>query len=126
MTPHLAEMREDMLEEGFIPNRYAEVSEHDIEDYLEQYRQRDPSYSSGYAYLPDLNDESVRILEMLDPQMDSKNTEVLARAMNKMLVAVPAVGAGVGALSSGQNEYRKGGKFKVRKAKQYGYSVRKK
>ena len=121
-SPFLAEMREDMLSKGYISNRYQEVTDDLMDRYLKDYygarNVSTPSTAAG--------NQNVRILEIMDRNVGPYNRGVLKDAMNKMLVGVPAVGAGVGAMSGDTPEYKMGGKFKVRKAKRYGYSVRKK
>jgi len=120
-TPFLAEMREDMLQKGFINNRQQEVSEGLMDTYLDDYfKNRDllaPSTDAGV--------EGVRILEIMDPNTGAYNRDILKEAVNKMLIGVPAVGAGAAALSNGGSEFGKGGQFKVRKHKAGGYMVRK-
>jgi hypothetical protein len=123
-TPFLAEMREDMLSKGYITDRLQKVDDNLMERYLQDY------YSGKDLYNPtlDYGKENVRILEIMDP-FKRENATVLKDAMNKMLVAVPAVGAaGVAAGTTADDgaSYYNGGKLKLRKAKSYGMGVRKK
>jgi hypothetical protein len=129
MTPHLAELREALVDEGIMPHRYSATTPEQIEKYLRQYRQKDPSYASGYPYIPEMNPESSRLLEMLNPESDAQNARAISKALNKMLVAVPAVGAaGVAAGTTAQegSTYYKGGKLKLKKSAACGMRVAKK
>ena len=124
-SPFLSEMREDMLKKGFISDRYEVVDDALIDRYLKQYySRRDVSRPTT-----DYNTGTIRILEIMDPNTGAYNRGVLKDALNKMLVAVPAVGAaGVAAGTSAEDgsSYYKGGKLKLKKAKSYGIGVRKK
>ena len=113
-----------MLSKGYITDRLQKVDDDLMERYLQDY------YSGKDLFNPtlDYGTENVRILEIMDP-FKRENATVLKDAMNKMLVAVPAVGAaGVAAGTTADDgaSYYNGGKLKLRKAKSYGMGVRKK
>ena len=121
-SPFLAEMREDMLEKGFISSRHDVVDDAMVDRYLKDY------YSGKNVSRPttDFDTGRIRILEIMDPNTGPYNRDVLKRALNKMLVAVPAVGAaGVAAGTSADDgsSYYKGGKLKLKKEKRYGMRV---
>lgn len=129
MTPFAAELREALVDEGIMRHRHDYVTPEQIEKYLHQYRMRDPSYASGYPYIPEMNAESIRILEVLNPESDAQNARAISKALNKMLVAVPAVGAaGVAAGTTAEegSTYYKGGKLKLKKSAACGMRVAKK
>jgi hypothetical protein len=121
-SPFLSELREDMLDKGYISHRYQEVDDDIMDRYLKDYYGRLGSEMRS----TEPGNTGVRILEIMDDNTGPYNRGVLKDAINKMLVGVPAVGAGAAALSSDENQYGKGGKFKLRKAKKCGCSVRKK
>ena len=120
-TPFLAEVREDMLDKGFISHRYDPVDEGLMDRYLKDYWKgkdvNNPSTAKGT--------EGVRLVELMDnsESVGKYNRELLAEAMNKMLVAVPAVGAAglaAGTTAENQSSYYKGGKLKLKKHKRAG------
>lgn len=120
-TPFLAEVREDMLDKGFISHRYDPVDEGLMDRYLKDYWKgkdvNNPSTAKGT--------EGVRLVELMDnsESVGKYNRELLTEAMNKMLVAVPAVGAAglaAGTTAENQSSYYKGGKLKLKKHKRAG------
>jgi hypothetical protein len=73
--------------------------------------------------------QNIRILEIMDSNTGPYNRSVLKDAMNKMLVAVPAIGAAGAAAQSRDDDgstYYKGGKMKLKKSCGCGMRVRKK
>ena len=123
-SPFLAEMREDMFSKGFINSRHDVVDDAMVDRYLKDY------YSGKDVSRPttDFDTGRIRILEIMDPNTGPYNRGVLKKALNKMLVAVPAVGAaGVLSQTSGEDpsSYYKGGKLKLKKVKGCGMSVTK-
>ena len=129
MTPYLSELREALVDEGVMSGRHARTTPEQIQEYLHQYRLREPSYGSGYPYIPGMDPESVRIIEVLNPASDAKNAKALSKALNKMLVAVPAVGAAgvaAGTTAEGGSTYYKGGKLNLKKSAACGMRVAKK
>tara|TARA_X000001316_G_scaffold3893_1_gene836 strand:- start:17791 stop:19521 length:1731 start_codon:yes stop_codon:yes gene_type:complete len=125
MTPHLAELREQLVAEGVMKDRYSPVTSSDIQKYITNYRRRDPNFNQG-AYTPQMEEDATRIIEYLDPKEDAANSLAIAKALNKMLVAVPAVGAAgvaAGTTADDGSSYYKGGKLKLKKEKQYGMRV---
>jgi hypothetical protein len=128
MTPHLAELREQLVAEGIMKDRYSPITAADMQKYITNYRKRDPNFrpSSPDSYTPQMGEDGVRILEYLDPSQDKANASALSRALNKMLVAVPAVGAAgvaAGTTADDGSSYYKGGKLKLKKEKRYGMRV---
>jgi len=121
-SPFLSEMREDMLDRGYISDRYQTIGNDILDRYLNDYYGR----LGSAARSTDPGNQNIRILEIMDSNTGPYNRGVLRDALNKMLVGVPVVGAGASALSSDENQYGKGGKFKLRKAKKCGCSVKKK
>ena len=124
-SPFLSEMREDMLKKGFISSRHDVVDDALIDRYLKDYySRRDVSRPTT-----DYNTGTIRILEIMDPNTGPYNAGVLKKALNKMLVAVPAVGAAgvaAGASADDGSAYYNGGKLRLKKSKSYGMGVRKK
>lgn len=128
MTPHLAELREQLVAEGIMKDRYSPITAADMQKYITNYRKRDPNFipSNPESYTPQMGEEGVRILEYLDPSQDKANASALSKALNKMLVAVPAVGAAgiaAGTTADSGSSYYKGGKLKLKKEKRYGMRV---
>lgn len=118
-TPFLSEMREDMLSKGYISHRHQEVTDEMMDRYLKDY------YSTRNVSTPSTaaGNQNVRILEIMDPNTGPYNRGVLKDAMNKMLVAVPVVGAAgvaAGTTAEDQSSYYKGGKLKLKKHKRAG------
>mgnify|MGYP003132359946 FL=1 len=121
-TPFLSEMREDMLSKGYISHRHQEVTDNLMDRYLKDY------YGARNVSTPstDAGNKNVRILEIMDPNTGAYNRGVLKDALNKMLVAVPAVGAAgiaAGTTADSGSSYYKGGKLKLKKEKRYGMRV---
>ena len=121
-TPFLSEMREDMLGKGYIGGRYEDVTDDVMNRYLRDY------YGSRNTMSPTTSpgNKNVRILEIMDPNTGAYNSGILKDAMNKMLVAVPAVGAaGVAAGTSADDSssYYNGGKLKLKKSKKRGIRI---
>lgn len=121
-TPFLSEMREDMLSKGYISHRHQEVTDNLMDRYLKDY------YGARNVSTPstDVGNKNVRILEIMDPNTGGYNRGVLKDALNKMLVAVPAVGAAgvaAGTTADDGSSYYKGGKLKLKKEKRCGMRV---
>ena len=128
MTPHLSELREQLVAEGIMKDRYSPITAADMQKYITNYRKRDPNFipSNPESYTPQMGEEGVRILEYLDPSQDKANASALSKALNKMLVAVPAVGAAgiaAGTTADSDSSYYNGGKLKLKKEKKYGMRV---
>lgn len=121
-TPFLSEMREDMLSKGYISHRHQEVTDDLMDRYLKDY------YSTRNVSTPSTaaGNQNVRILEIMDRNVGPYNRSILKDAMNKMLVAVPAVGAAgvaAGTTAEDPSSYCQGGKLKLKKYKRGGMRV---
>lgn len=119
-TPFLAELRQDMIDKGVISGRNANVTEQDILRFVDDHYA--PEKRRMFADMAFLNEpESLRILELFPADARNaagvSNAKVMADQMNKL----SAVLIGTGGAAAATQDFKYGGKFKIKKKKKPGY-----
>jgi hypothetical protein len=119
-TPMLAELKQDMIDKGVIASRSTDVTESDIFRFLDEYYA--PEKKRKFADQAIMGEPtSLRILELFDPAAKNasgvRNAKIMADQMNKL----SAVLIGTGGAAAATQDFKYGGKFKIKKKKKPGY-----
>lgn len=119
-TPFLAELRQDMIDKGVISARNTTVTEQDVLRFVDDYY--GPEKRRMFADMAFLDDPgSLRMLELFPADAKNaagvSNARVMADQMNKL----SAIAIGTGAAAT--QDYKYGGKFKVKKKRKPGYKT---
>ena len=105
-----AEAKQDLVEEGIIPNLDAKVTKQDVLKFYNERYAPEQLRKMGDEPIMD-HPQSLRLFEMFDPNVGD-NAQKIAEFMNRL----SAVAVGTGAAAASQ-EYGIGGKYKVKKNK---------
>ena len=119
-TPMLAELKQDMIDKGVIAARSTDVTESDILRFFDEYYT--PEKKRKFADQAIMRDPgSLRILELFDPTRTNasgvRNAQIMADQMNKL----SAVLLGTGGAAAATQDFKYGGKFKIKKKTTAGY-----
>jgi len=106
-----AEAKQDLVEEGIIPNLDAKVTKQDVLKFYNERYAPEQLRKMGDEPIMD-HPQSLRLFEMFDPNVGD-NAQKIAEFMNRL----SAVAVGTGAAAAASQEYGKGGKYKVKKNK---------
>ena len=119
-TPMLAELKQDMIDKRVIAARSTDVKESDVlRFYDDHYAPEKKRRFVDQAIMSDPS--SLRILELFDPTRTNangvRNAKIMADQMNKL----SAVLIGAGGAAAATQDFKYGGKIKVKKKKKPGY-----
>jgi hypothetical protein len=105
-----AEAKQDLVEEGIIPDLDATVTKQDVLKFYNERYAPEQLRKIGDEPIMD-HPQSLRLFEMFDPNVGD-NAQKIAEFMNRL----SAVAVGTGAAAASQ-EYGTGGKYKIKKNK---------
>ena len=116
--PFLGEAKQQLVETGVIPSLESTVTKQDVLKFYDDLYAPEKLRRMGDQPIMD-HPESLRFFELFDPHAGN-NAEKMAEFMNRL--SVIAIGAGTaGAAAGGTQDFKYGGKFKIKKKRKSGY-----
>lgn len=113
--PFLGEAKQQLVETGVIPSLESTVTKQDVLNFYDDLYAPEKLRRMGDQPIMD-HPESLRFFELFDPRVGN-NAEKIAEFMNRL----SAIAIGAGAAGAAIEEYKYGGKIKVKKKKKPGY-----
>lgn len=113
--PFLGEAKQQLVETGVIPSLESTVTKQDVLKFYDDLYAPEKLRKMGDQPIMD-HPESLRFFELFDPRVGN-NAEKIAEFMNRL----SAIAIGAGAAGAASEEYKDGGKFKIKKKKKPGY-----